>query len=480
MINPLRVGLRWLRGVRARLIVTFAVAAAVAGILGVLIFDVVLSHALLSDVDSDLRITAAQYAANVDYDADTPPRTVSASSRHTTPVSTVAAVFAPNGTLLAAEPRILPAGLYPGKAAAAHSGFDTTKYSGATVRRHWLRVTTPRGRGLVVVGQSLRSLDAAHDDAQQLLFVIVPIAIVLSAIGAWLLSGAAVRPVEQMRSDAQRLGESGKRGRIGRPATSDNLARLADTFNELLDTRQTALDRQRALVADAGHELRSPLTVLQTELDTADRPGRTREDLAESIAHAREETARLARLADNLLLLAQSDGGVRLVRPELVDVADVLARAARTHRSQFDTAGITLECSPDRAAGLVAELDPSALQRILDNLLLNAVYQTQPGGSVWLRAEPGNETGGSRTVVVSVADDGPGFPPEFLPQAFGRFTRADRSRRRSDTGTGTGLGLSIVEALVTAHGGQVTAANRREGGAVITVVLPAEQGLESA
>jgi len=455
----------------------FVLAAALAGLVGVLVFDVVLSHALTSDVDSDLQVTARAFAGDVDNGvgdhrpARVDPNAVDDARR----LSAVLAVFAPDGSLLAAQPEVLPADLYPGKAAASRSGFDTVTYAGEQIRRYRLPVPTPEGPGLVVVGQSLHALDDANADARQLLYVIVPIAVALSAVGAWLLSGAALRPVEQMRADAQRLSETAQRGQISTPATSDSLERLANTFNALLAQQQALLDRQRALVADAGHELRTPLAVLQTELDTADRPGRTREDLADSIAHARVETTRLATLAENLLLLAQSDGGQRVVRPELVDVVEVLVRASRGHRDQFAAVGVTLDTDIGSGSPVMAELDPAALARVLDNLLRNAIQHTPPGGAVRLRVRTTTHTIGADDIVVSVSDDGPGFPAEFLPHAFERFARADRSRGRSDPGAGTGLGLSIVAALVAAHGGTVTAGNRPEGGAVLTIVLPVEQ-----
>jgi hypothetical protein len=270
-----------------------------------------------------------------------------------------------------------------------------------------------------------------------------------------------------MRADAQRLSDTGARGEIGAPGTSDSIDRLATTFNELLDRMHSSLDRQRDLVADAGHELRTPLAVLQTELELADRAGRSRDDLVESIRHARTEAARLATLSEDLLLLAQTDGPNALIHRELAEPLEIIAESVAAVRDEAAAAHVELSVHADGPAP-VAELDPGALRRLLDNLLANALRHTPTGGSVDVHLTQADDD-----VVLIVEDTGTGFPVDFLPHAFERFARADRSRSRSHAGYGSGLGLSIVETLVTAHGGTVTAANRASGGARLTVRLPA-------
>src|SRR5579884_657594 len=218
-----------------------------------------------------------------------------------------------------------------------------------------------------------------------------------------------------MRADADELiGSDSSAALITVPATSDELARLGHTFNRLLARLQRSLARQRDLVADAGHELRTPLTVLRTELELADSPGRTREDLAESIAHARREVDRLSKLADDILFLARADGAAPLVRVETVEVAAVLDETVRAHRVSAASAGITIECAV--APDLLVAGDHLALRRALDNLLTNSLAAVGPGGRIRLTAQQR----GGRT-VIEVADDGPGFPPGFVERAFERF-----------------------------------------------------------
>ncbi|WP_375502095.1 sensor histidine kinase [uncultured Jatrophihabitans sp.] len=452
-----------LRGIRARLVAVYVLVALALAAVGFTAFVYLLDNALHQSVNSDLTASASAVAADV-----TSGRVARSSqapeidgARFT--LSTITAVYDPSGTLIDAQPSRLPA---DPSTLAKHPGYISLDYGGKPFRFLRRTVHAQGGRWTVIVGQSLATANDAKGDAKHALYVIVPIAIVLSGLGAWLLSGAALRPVDRMRADAQQLSETEAPGEIGTPGTSDSLDRLATTFNVLLTRLHSSLDRQRDLVADAGHELRTPLAVLQTELETADRPGRSREDLAESIRYARAETARLATLSEDLLLLAQADGPSRIVHPELVEPADVAAGSIAALRDEATAAGVFVELDT-AGTPAVAVLDPVALRRVLDNLLTNAVRHTPAGGAVHVRvAHVGDD------LEILVEDTGSGFPDDFLPHAFERFSRAERSRSRSHARYGSGLGLSIVETLVVAHGGTVTAANRPSGGARLTVRLP--------
>jgi two-component system, OmpR family, sensor kinase len=304
--------------------------------------------------------------------------------------------------------------------------------------------------------------DAANKAVRDLLLA-VPVLILVAAVGAWLLSGAALRPVDRLRSDAARLGAHDPESRLRVPQTADELARLADTFNGLLDRLQNSLARQQNLVADAGHELRTPLAVLRTELDLADRPNRSRDDLAEAITHARLEVDRLCQLAEDLLFLARADEHRALIAPTPIDLATVAGGAARAARASANHKSISLVS--EASEPVPVEGDPSALRRAMDNLVGNALRATPPGGTVTVSTELSG-----RMAVVTVADTGSGFPAEFLDHAFERFRRPDSSRT-AVTG-GAGLGLAIVAEIVRAHHGTVHADNRPGGGAVVTVTLP--------
>ena len=390
------------------------------------------------------------------------------------------ATISPRGRLVEAQPSPLPRGALAGfefgpppKAPI----FRTIVIADRSLRILAVPVYRPAGTWTVVTGAGLSTVQDVSAEIAKVLWIATPVAIAVIGLGAWLLSGAALRPVDRMRADAQELGEHDPAGRLREPGTGDSLDALARTFNGLLGRLHRSLGRQRALVADAGHELRTPLAVLRMELDTALRPGRSREELIDSIEHAQVEVARLATLAEDVLLLAQADEGRPLIAPELTDLTDLVTAAERSVAEQARRQGVQL--ATDIPECLVAEVDPHAVRRILDNLVGNALRHTPPGGTVTVQA--GVDNGGDdaanarpRMVRLTVTDTGPGFTAEFLPRAFERFARADGARSRAVAHSNSGLGLAIVATLADAHGGTARAANRSGGGASVEVVLPVD------
>jgi hypothetical protein len=322
-------------------------------------------------------------------------------------------------------------------------------------------VESESGRQVVVVATSLEATDEAVARVRDALVIGGASAVLLAAIGGWFLSSAALRPVERMRRQAADISEHDAASRLQVPGTRDEIAALATTMNDLLARLHDALSRQRAFVADAGHELRTPLAVLRTELELGERPQRTEAELRDALHHAAGSVDRLARLTEDLLLLARTDEVVEprlepVRMPELVgaSVATMRDAAARADVSiivegpeQLDTVGIG-----------------SLLQRAVGNLLENALRYSPAGSTITVRVRTAGPD-----AVIEVLDEGPGFPPEFLPHAFERFRRADDARARTDGGSG--LGLAIVLAVAEAHGGTATAGNRPEGGAVVTVTI---------
>lgn len=471
---------RWLRGVRGRLVATYLLAAAILAAAGVALFTLTLSRGLRANVDAALQARASSLAAdlvagNVEL-VDPPPR-ITAAGRAAKDAQAFTAIYAAGGHMVDAQPPILPGAPVPAdqvRTPPLVTTIRTARYGGESFRILVQPVARSDGIWLVVAGESLGAADEAGTQVRQALFIAVPILLALLGIGAFLLSGAALKPVDRMSADAQNLGEHDPAGRITEPATRDSLNHLAQAFNALLDRLHNSLDRQRSLIADAGHELRTPLAVLQTELETAVRPTRSRADLVDSINHARLEVTRLTALAEDLLLLAQADSGHPIVRRQLTDVTELLDDVARAYYDRAATGGLTMRTEVPLT--LIADLDPTALRRILDNLLGNSLRHTPAGGAVSLHAgietiSPGQSPGGTQ-LVLRVGDTGPGFPPAFLPHAFDRFTRADQGRGRSAASAGSGLGLAIVEALVHAHAGGITATNPPGGGALVELRLP--------
>jgi signal transduction histidine kinase len=234
-------------------------------------------------------------------------------------------------------------------------------------------------------------------------------------------------------------------------------------MNELLGRQQRALARQRAFVADASHELRTPLAVLQGELELAARPGRGVHELTAAVRNAGTEAERLARLTNDLLLLARSDEDQLSLRPERIDIGSLLGHSAELAGSRLTAAGLT--CRVDVRPGTCADVDADRIRQAVDNLVDNALRFAPDGSVIVLAARAAGAD-----LDIEVRDDGPGFPASFLPHAFERFARPDSGRSRGDGGAG--LGLAIVRAIAAAHGGVATAGNKPGGGAVVRLRLP--------
>ncbi len=281
----------------------------------------------------------------------------------------------------------------------------------------------------------------------------------LSALG-WVLAGAALRPVEELRSEAAAISLSEPDRRLPVPDTGDELQRLTETLNEMLDRVHDALDRERRLVDEASHELRTPLGVLKTEVDLALKGPRSREELEGALRSIAQETERLRRLTQDLLVLARSDRGRLPVHRADVDVSGVIERVAAEFDDRAGREGVRLRTSGSRVR---ARVDADRVRQAVENLVDNGLRHAGRGGSVEVRAD----RDGDRLRIV-VVDSGPGFAADVLDRAFEPFARADGGRE----GDGAGLGLTIVRAVAEAHGGSATARNVEGGGAAVSLELP--------
>ena len=313
----------------------------------------------------------------------------------------------------------------------------------------------PFEHGTIVFGASVEDRDEALDGLLAELLVGGPIALLLSSLAGYLLAGAALRPVEAMRRRAAGIAPETAGERLPLPQARDEVYRLGETLNAMLERLEAGLARERRFVADASHELRTPLALLKAELELALRRPRSPEELEAALRSAAEEAERLVRLAEDLLVLASAEeGGLRL-RPAQIDAAELLHTVAG--RFARDGRAIELEASTTTLTG-----DRLRLEQVLGNLVDNALRHGD--GTVRLEATPDG---------LRVTDEGEGFPPAFLPRAFERFSRADEARGRGSAG----LGLAIVEAIARAHGGTATARNLEGGGAEVAISLPAHRSL---
>ncbi len=262
-----------------------------------------------------------------------------------------------------------------------------------------------------------------------------------------------------MRRHAEEITAAEPGLRLPVPQADDEVARLGGTLNLMLDRLEDALRHERTFVIDASHELRGPLAILKAELELAQRAPQSREALELTIRSASEETERLTQLAEDLLVIARGEQGHLPIDLARVDAGQLL-RDVRD-RVVKGPLGAARNIRVSSCGGRHLRADRAKIERALGNLVENALRYG--GGDVTLSAVLRNGT-----VELHVYDEGRGFSPDFLPNAFGRFTRADAGRSTD----GAGLGLSIVAAIAASHGGAAHAANRTAGGADVWISLP--------
>ncbi|MFI5890322.1 ATP-binding protein [Actinoplanes sp. NPDC051513] len=295
----------------------------------------------------------------------------------------------------------------------------------------------------VLVARSTDDLSQGVHILRVTLLVAFPLLVGMLAVIMWRILGAALRPVDALRAGAEEITGGTRHGRLPLPESRDEIYRLAVTLNGMLYRLDSARARQRAFVADAAHELRSPLTNMRTELEVAQRLPDT--DWPALSADLLTDVGRLSRLVDDLLLLARSDDAAPPGKLADADLDGVVADVA----SRYDDVCYERPSEPVRAT-----VEPDAIGRVVANLLDNAERHARSRVTV----EVADEGGYAR---ITVRDDGPGISPEDRERVFDRFTRLDDARARD--GGGTGLGLAIVRELVRRHGGTVTLGDASPG-----------------
>jgi two-component system OmpR family sensor kinase len=316
-------------------------------------------------------------------------------------------------------------------------------------------LASPVDGGILVVGVDIEDRNEAVARLATLVGLGGPVLLLALSFVGWTLARAALRPVEELRSEASAISTSEPDRRLRVPETGDELQRLAETLNGMLDRMREALDRERRLVDEASHELRTPLGVLKAEVDLALKEPRTREELEAALRSISQETERIRRLAQDLLVLARSGHGRLPVHRTDVDLSDIIGRVVAEFAGRARAEGVDLRTSGD---GARARVDSDRVRQAVENLVDNALRHVGRGGSVEIRSE----RDGSRARIV-VSDTGTGFPPELLDRAFEPFARAD-----DDGGVyGAGLALTIVRAVAVAQGGSATARNLEDGGAAV-------------
>ena len=438
--------------IRVRLTLGFALAMAVVlAAVGVFVYQRV-GNDLLASVDQTL---AAQSKEELSHDrTDVDARGG----------ATLGQILASDGSVQEAQPPHLPSLLGPASLATALSGqrvLFNEHIPGRSGEWRVLAVRDPVRGTIAVVARSLEPRAESLDHLEHELITFLALALAAASLGGYVLAAGALRPVETLRRRAETVTAGGPAS-LPVPPARDEISRLAVTLNDMLARLQAAVEHERRFVADASHELRTPLALLRTELDLALRRPRSHDELTVALRSAAEETERLSRLAEELLLIARSDQGTFAIRKERIDANGLLRSVADRFASRAADLGRELRIDP-ATAGL--DVDPLRVEQALSNLVDNALsYGDGP-------VELATETDGD-VVELHVRDSGVGFPPEFRDRAFDRFSRADPARGHG----GAGLGLAIVDLIARAHGGRAGLGDRAGGGADIWLALPRATG----
>jgi two-component system, OmpR family, sensor kinase len=327
-------------------------------------------------------------------------------------------------------------------------------------RERFLVRRGPDAGTILVVRASLEQREQALELLNGALLVGGGLTLLVMAIAGYTLAGAVLRPMEAMREAAAEISDIDPTARLPLPPAEDEVHRLGVTLNRMLARLEQSRDREREFFSDASHELRSPLTILKTEVEIALRKDNPPEALRAALRTAGAEADRLINLAEDLLLVARSDSGAMELDRRSAPASEVMQRVERRFRVRARESGRALTVAAGQE--LTLDVDVQRVEQALANLVENALRHGAGGIDLVVRAD-------NRHAELHVLDDGPGVPPEFIPHAFERFSRAQTGR----TGPGAGLGLSIVQLIAEAHGGRAGIANRPTGGTDAWLELPA-------
>lgn len=450
---------RVVAGVRGRSVLASVVVVTFALAVGTVVFVSQLQRALLTGVEDGARSQATQVAQQVHVDGVSGiEEDLAAGARDGQLVQVIdraGHVVAASTTRAGSQP-ISHAHPPAGRVILESAGKqplvdDDSDYLVAVTTTTWSQ--TPYQ---VVVAAPIGAQQESVRTALSLLLVGLPLLVVLVGVATWLLVGRALSPVERMRARVAAIGGSRVAERLEVPPTGDEIARLAVTLNEMLMRLDHAGQAQRQFVADAGHELRSPLATLNAAVDVARRESGAR-GWAELSEVMQAELGRLSRLVDDLLLLATVDErGLNITRRD-VDLDDLVDE--QRHRLRTNPLlAVQVSAEPTRVLG-----DRTRLSQLLSNLVDNAASHARSLVRISVRTD-------GDLAMLLVEDDGPGVPTEQRRHVFERFVRLDDSRGRRSGGSG--LGLAIVAEIVRAHHGTVSIGDRPGGGCRVEVRLP--------
>jgi heavy metal sensor kinase len=347
-------------------------------------------------------------------------------------------------------------------AAFPQSRFTTLNESGTVWRVLTRRESSTAGDFVILVAGTLDQLGRQQYLLARVLLLAMPLIVLMAAGVSWWVASSALRPVTIMAAQAEAITVRSTDWRLNAPTVTDELGQLARAFNRLLSRLGTASQMQRQFMADASHELRTPVSVIQTASEvTLEQQVRENWEYREALTIVNEQSARLSRMVDDMFVLARADaGGYRLTRRPLY-VDDVVAECVRAASVIAATRDIQLVTAlqPD----VSVKADDGLLRQLVTNLLDNAVQYTPPGGSVTVAVK--ND---AASATITVSDTGSGIPPADRERVFERFVRLDPARSAT---SGAGLGLPIARWIAEQHEGTLSVEENAVGGCVFVVRL---------
>lgn len=342
------------------------------------------------------------------------------------------------------------------------SPFATISVNGTDYRIFAFRVqeAEPDEASLIVVA-SLNRLGATLDRLRDILMVVVPLALIAAGAGGWFIARQALAPVAEITATAAAISSSNLHRRVSAGASRDELAQLASTFNDMIARLERTFTSQQRFIADASHDLRTPLTVIRAEVDLLKRRPNNDVETGMALERVARGIDNLQRLANDLLLLARADADQLKPGGEEARLDEMLAECASSVKMLAQPRRISLRLNIAEPVEL--RCTPSLLARAVNNVLENSIKYASEGTAVLVSLARNGDV-----ATITVTDEGPGIPAEDLPRVIDRFYRGDRARSTH----GTGLGLAITRAIIESHHGTLAISSEEGKGTVVSIALP--------
>ena len=473
--------MHWPQSLRARLTLWYTMVLGVPLVAFAGASFLVLDRAILHRADTLLEETLGAFTtelASEQREESTAPRAIAAALRDVQFPDTRLAVFDSLGNLAAADTGARSATLYPidlgqlgtelrSRVRVARDVFTTGRGERA-YRVSAMPVTVFGARYTVAAAYPLYDNRETMEAVGLSYAIAIPLLLLIAVGGGYFLASRSLAPVATMTARAAEISSTNLNERLPVGTRRDELSTLAEVVNGLLERLEQAFSQQRRFMADASHELRTPVAVLRTEADvTLSRPNRTEAEYRDSVAVMRDSARRLGRIVDDLFLLARADAGHLPLRRTSLYLDDVIDESVRALRTLATERNVRIEFMPLEESPFTGDED--LLGRLLLNLLDNAIKHSPNGGTVTVGL-----TGTPNEYHITVADVGAGIPGDAQSQIFERFFRADKTRSRDggDVTSGVGLGLAIARWIAEAHGGRLALVRSDSRGTEFCLALP--------